>query len=375
MEFRILTKDKSTSARRGTLTLAHGEVQTPIFMPVGTQATVKGVSQQSLKEDIKAQIILSNTYHLYLRPGHELIRRMGGLHKFMSWDRPILTDSGGFQVFSLSQLRNITDEGVHFRSHLDGSAHFISPEKSMEIQEALGSDIAMAFDECTAAGCDFSAAEAALKRTTLWAKRCKAYHTRQDQALFGIVQGNMFPELRVRSAQEIVDLDFPGYAIGGLSVGEPKEVMYDMLEILEPHMPQEKPRYLMGVGSPDCLVEGVARGIDMFDCVLATRIGRNGTAFTRHGRMILRNAVFAEDDRPIDDTCDCYACRNFSRGYIRHLVKTGEMFGAMLISNHNLRFLTKMMEEIRASIEAGTFSEYRKAFWDNYKISEKGGAF
>ncbi len=375
MEFNILNNDKNTQARTGLIKTAHGEIQTPIFMPVGTQATVKAVTQQQLKEEVKAQIILGNTYHLYLRPGHKLIERMGGLHKFMSWDRPILTDSGGFQVFSLSKLRKIDDEGVRFRSHLDGSLHFIGPDQSMEIQESLGSDIAMVFDECTAADSDYHTARKALDRTYRWAERCQEYHTRADQALFGIIQGNMYKDLRIESAKTTVGMDFPGYAIGGLSVGEPKPVMYDMIEAIEPFIPKDKPRYLMGVGSPDCLVEGVARGIDMFDCVLATRIARNGTVFTKHGRMILRNQTYAEDPRPVEEDCDCYCCRNFSRAYLRHLIKTNEIFGATLLSIHNLRFLTKMMEEIRASINNGTFSDYRAKFWENYKISDKGGAF
>ena len=375
MEFNIINNDNKTCARTGLIKTAHGEIQTPIFMPVGTQATVKAVTHEQLKNEIKAQIILGNTYHLYLRPGHRLIERMGGLHKFMSWDKPILTDSGGFQVFSLSKLRKISDEGVQFRSHLDGSLHFIGPDESMEIQQCLGSDIAMVFDECTAADSDYATARKALDRTTRWAERCKSVHTRQDQALFGIIQGNMYKDLRIESAKITAGMDFDGCAIGGLSVGEPKPVMYEMIEAIEPYIPKNKPRYLMGVGSPDCLVEGVARGIDMFDCVLATRIGRNGTVFTKHGRMILRNLCFAEDPRPIEEDCDCYTCRNFSRAYLRHLVKTNEIFGANLLSVHNLRFLTRMMEEIRSAINNGTFDAYREKFWENYKISDKGGAF
>lgn len=375
MEFNIINSDKNTCARTGLIKTAHGEIQTPIFMPVGTQATVKAVTHEQLENVIKAQIILGNTYHLYLRPGHKLIERMGGLHKFMSWNKPILTDSGGFQVFSLSKLRKISDEGVQFRSHLDGSLHFIGPDESMEIQQSLGSDIAMVFDECTAADSDYHTARKALDRTIRWAERCKEVHTREDQALFGIIQGNMYKDLRIESTKRTVEMDFPGIAIGGLSVGEPKHVMYDMIETIEPFIPKNKPRYLMGVGSPDCLVEGVARGIDMFDCVLATRIGRNGTVFTKHGRMILRNQCFAEDPRPIEEDCDCYACRNFSRAYLRHLVKTNEIFGANLLSVHNLRFLVRMMEEIRQAINDGTFTEYREKFWENYRISDKGGAF
>ena len=364
-KFEVHKQDARTRARLGTLHLTHGDVQTPIFMPVGTQATVKTMSPHELK-DIGTQIMLSNTYHLFLRPGHELIRDMGGLHKFMNWDKPILTDSGGFQVFSLSEMRKIREEGVEFRSHLDGSKHFITPEYDMEIQEALGADIALAFDECSPYPCDWDRAKIAMDRTHRWARRCIRSHQRSDQALFGIVQGAFYKDLRIESAKTLADMDFPGYGIGGLSVGEPKPIMYEMLEELEPFMPKEKPRYLMGVGSPDCLLEGVERGVDMFDCVLATRIARNGTVFTHNGRLVIRNAIYARDERPLDEECDCYVCRNYSRAYIRHLMKAGEILGARLTSYHNLHFLIKMMEEIRQAIAEDRFVEYKKEFLEKY---------
>ena len=314
-----------------------------------------------------AGIILSNTYHLFLRPGHELIAEAGGLHKFMHWDRGILTDSGGFQVFSLGPLRKITEEGVAFRSHIDGSKQFLSPEKATQVQMALGSDIMMAFDECVPYPADYDYVKASAARTTRWAERCRAAHTRaQDQALFGIVQGGMYKELRKQSAEELVALDFPGYAVGGLSVGEPKPVMYDMLEYTVPFLPADKPRYLMGVGTPDCLVEGVMRGIDMFDCVFPTRVARNGTVMTSYGRMVIKNAEYARDFRPIDEHCGCYACRNFSRAYIRHLLKVDEIFGLRLTTMHNLYFLIHFMKRMRQAILDDRFVEFRKEFWDNY---------
>ena len=334
-------------------------------MPVGTQATVKAMSPRELKE-IDTRILLSNTYHLFLRPGHELIRDFGGLHNFMQWDRPILTDSGGFQVFSLSEMRKIREEGVEFRSHLDGSKCFITPEYDMEIQQALGADIAMAFDECSPYPCDYERAKAALGRTHRWAARCRRAHTRGDQALFGIVQGAFYKDLRIESAKTLADMDFPGYGIGGLSVGEPKPMMYELLEEIEPYMPREKPRYLMGVGSPDCLLEGVERGVDMFDCVLPTRIARNGTVFTHNGRLVIRNNVYARQEIPLDEECDCWVCRTFSRGYIRHLIKAGEILGARLTSYHNLYFLLKMMREVRAAIEEGRFAAYKNEFFEKY---------
>lgn len=363
--FEVHKKDERTRARLGTLHLPHGDVQTPIFMPVGTQATVKAMSPHEM-EEVGTQILLSNTYHLFLRPGHEIIREQGGLHTFMHWNKPILTDSGGFQVFSLSAIRKIKEEGVEFRSHLDGSKFFITPEFNMEIQEALGADIAMAFDECSPYPCDYDDAKIAMDRTHRWAKRCKGAHTRSDQALFGIVQGAFYKDLRIESAKTLADMDFPGYGIGGLSVGEPKPIMYEMLEEIEPYMPADKPRYLMGVGSPDCLLEGVERGVDMFDCVLPTRIARNGTVFTKYGRLVVRNQIYARDSRPLDENCDCYACRNFSRSYIRHLIKAGEILGGRLTSYHNLHFLIRMMSEVREAIANDRFVEYKREFFENY---------
>jgi queuine tRNA-ribosyltransferase len=367
-KFSVIQQDKSCRARLGQLHTTHGTVETPIFMPVGTQAAVKTMTPEEVRE-VGGKLILSNTYHLYLRPGHELIREAGGLHRFMNWDGPILTDSGGFQVFSLGPLRKISEEGVTFRSHIDGSEHFFSPEKAVEVQEALGSDIAMVFDECTPYPCTHEYALEALKRTTRWAKRCADAHKREDQALFGIVQGSTFADLRRQSARELVELDFPGYAVGGLSVGEPKEIMYEMLDVTVGDLPVEKPRYLMGVGSPDCLVEGVIRGIDMFDCVLPTRIARNGTVLTHHGKLVVRNAEYARDFNPLDPTCDCYACRNYSRAYIRHLIKAGEILGIRLTTIHNLRFIQRLMQEIRDAIKKGRILEYRDKFFENYQLA------
>ncbi len=365
MRFELLKTDDRTAARRGRLHLTHGVVETPIFMPVGTQATVKAMSPHEMAE-IGTQILLSNTYHLFLRPGHEIVREAGGLHKFMCWNKPILTDSGGFQVFSLAEIRKIREEGVEFRSHIDGRRIFISPEYDMEIQQALGADIAMAFDECSPYPCDHARAQAAMERTHAWAKRCQLAHTRQDQALFGIVQGAFYKDLRVESAKTLADMDFPGYGIGGLSVGEPKPLMYEMLEELMPHMPENKPRYLMGVGSPDCLLEGIERGVDMFDCVLATRIARNGTVFTKNGRVVVRNNQYARDFRPLDESCDCYVCKNFSRAYIRHLIKAEEILAARLTSYHNLYFLIRLMDRARESIEQDRFPEFKHEFFENY---------
>ncbi len=361
-EFELLHVDKYTGARRGRLHTPHGVIETPIFMPVGTQATVKTFTPDELKL-CGAQIILSNTYHLHLRPGEDLIAEAGGLHKFMNWDRPILTDSGGFQVFSLSELRKLTEDGVEFRSHLDGSRHYFSPEVSVGVQEKLGSDIMMQFDECSPYPCDYDRARKAMHRTLRWLDRCMKAKTRQDQALFGIVQGAFYKDLRIECAKEMAKLDLPGFGIGGLSVGEPKEIMYDMLEAIAPYMPEHKPRYLMGVGSPDCLVEGVLRGVDMFDCVLATRVARNGTAFSQGGRLVIRNAAYAHDFGPMEEGCDCYACKNFSRAYIRHLFKAEEILALRLISIHNVRFLLRQMEQIRAAIEQDCMREYAEEFF------------
>lgn len=366
IRYELIKTCKQSGARLGKLYTPHGVIETPIFMPVGTQATVKAMTPEELKE-INSQIILSNTYHLYMRPGHELVEKAGGLHKFMNWDRPILTDSGGFQVFSLGPLRKITEEGVEFRSHLDGSKHFLSPEKAIEIENALGADIIMAFDECAPYPADRDYVKNSLERTSRWAKRCKDAHKNPDtQALFGIVQGGMYKDLREQSAKEIMELDFPGYAVGGLSVGEPKPIMYEVLEYTTPLLPKDKPRYLMGVGSPDDLIEGVIRGIDMFDCVLPTRIARNGTAMTSHGKVVVRNAKYAEDFSPLDPECSCNTCKNYSRAYIRHLVKADEILGARLITNHNLYFLLKLMENVRKAIMEDRLLDFRREFFTKY---------
>ncbi len=363
--YELIKRCSKTGARAGRIHTPHGVFDTPIFMPVGTQATVKAMSPDELKA-MEAGIILSNTYHLYLRPGHDLVAEAGGLHKFMQWDRAILTDSGGFQVFSLGPLRKITEDGVTFRSHIDGSKHFLSPEKATEVQMALGADIIMAFDECVPYPAEHEYARQSTERTTRWAERCRKAHTRKDQALFGIVQGGMYKDLRTMSARDLVSLDFPGYAIGGLSVGEPKPLMYEMLEHTVPLLPQNKPRYLMGVGTPDCLLEGVMYGIDMFDCVFPTRVARNGTVMTNRGRLVVKNAEFARDFRPIDPDCNCYTCRNFSRAYIRHLLKTEEIFGLRLTTTHNLHFLVNFMKEMRQSILDERFLEFREEFWAYY---------
>lgn len=365
--YELIKKDAKTGARRGRIHTPHGVIETPVFMPVGTQATVKAMTPDELKDMVDAKIILSNTYHLYLRPGDELVAEAGGLHKFMNWDRPILTDSGGFQVFSLADLRNITEEGVKFKSHLDGSSHFISPEKSMSIQNNLGSDIMMAFDECCPYPSTYEYTRKSMERTTRWAKRCLEAHKRKDeQGLFGIVQGGMYKDLREESAKQLVELDFPGYAVGGLSVGEPANLMYDVLEYTTPFLPENKPRYLMGVGTPDYLIEAVMRGIDMCDCVLPTRIARNGTAMTSEGKVVVRNATYERDWTPLDHNCDCYTCTHYTRAYIRHLVKCGEILGARLITIHNLRFLVRLMENVRKAIEEDRLTEFRDEFYKNY---------
>lgn len=366
LTYELIKECKQSGARLGKIHTSRGIIETPIFMPVGTQATVKTMTPEELKE-IKSQIILSNTYHLYLRPGHKLIERAGGLHKFMNWDKPILTDSGGFQVFSLGDLRKISEEGVEFRSHLDGSKHFISPEKAVEIQNSLGSDIMMVFDECAPYPADASYVKNSLERTTRWARRCKEAHKNTDtQNLFGIIQGGMYGDLRKQSASELIELDFPGYAVGGLSVGEPKPLMYEVLETTTPLMPKNKPRYLMGVGSPDALIEGVIRGIDMFDCVLPTRIARNGTAMTSHGKVVIKNAKHTEDFEGLDSECGCYTCRTYSKAYLRHLFKANEVLGLRLLSYHNLYFLLKLMEEIREAIKEDRLLDYKKDFFVKY---------
>ena len=349
-------------ARRGEFTTSHGNVQTPVFMPVGTQATVKTLSPDDLVK-VGAEIVLSNTYHLFLRPGHELIRQFGGLQRFMGWNRPVLTDSGGFQVFSLAELRKITEDGVTFQSHIDGGAkHFITPEYAVEIQEALGADIIMNFDECIPFPATRDYACESLERTLRWARRCRDSRKETGQALFGIAQGGMYPDLRKHAADALVDIGFDGYAIGGLSVGETKPVMYEMIEATVPSFPADRPRYLMGVGTPEDLVECVERGIDMFDCVMPTRNARNGTFFTSFGKLVVKNARYERDSDPIDPECGCYTCRNFTRAYMRHLFNAGEVLGLSLGTIHNVFFYLELMRNVRASIEQGRFTEFKKTF-------------
>ena len=364
--YELIHECKQTGARRGIVHTPHGDIQTPVFMPVGTQATVKSMTPEELKEEVKAEIILSNTYHLYLRPGHKLVEEAGGLHKFMKWDRPILTDCGGFQVFSLSDLRTITEEGVEFKSHLDGSKHMFTPEKVMEIESSLGADIIMAFDECCEYPSTHEYVKNSMERTTRWAKRCKEAHKRKDQGLFGIIQGGFYEDLREESLKQLVELDFPGYAIGGISVGEPKKEFLRILKYTAPKMPKDKPRYLMGVGSPDYLIEAAIAGIDMCDCVLPTRIARNGTAMTSKGKVVVRNATYERDWNPLDDECDCYTCRNYTRAYIRHLIKANEILGVRLLSIHNLRFLTNLMERVRIEIESDNLLNFKREFYKKY---------
>lgn len=363
-EFKITSTNQR--ARTGVFSTPHGELQTPVFAPVGTQATVKTLTPEHLK-GVNASLVLSNTYHLYLRPGDELVRNMGGLHNFMQWPNPMLTDSGGFQVFSLSKIRTIDEDGVTFRSHIDGSSHRFTPEKSIQIQENLGADIIMAFDECADPN-DHAYIKQAMERTHRWAVRSLNAHGRPDQALFGIVQGGVDPDLRAQSAEFIASLPFPGIAIGGLSVGETKDEMHQTLDVVTPLLPENKPRYLMGVGTPEDLINGVLRGIDIFDCVLPTRLARHHAAFSSEGRLNLMNAPFARDPRPIDESCDCYTCQTFTRAYIRHLIAAKELLAGTLISIHNLRALILLMEEIRAAIKDGSFSEKAPSMlakWDN----------
>ncbi len=363
--FELQHVEKHTGARAGVFHTPHGDILTPVYMPVGTQATVKGVLPRDLKE-AGSQIILSNTYHLYMRPGDDLIKRAGGLHKFMNWDRPILTDSGGFQVFSLTKLNKIKDEGVYFNSHIDGSRHLFTPEKAIEIEENLGADIIMAFDQCSEYGYTHEQAKQAMERTSRWLERCAAAKTRQDQTLFPIVQGNFYKDLRAESVNRCLPYVKHGIAIGGLSVGEPKPLMYEMLEHIRPVLPEGVPRYLMGVGSPDCLVEGVLRGIDMFDCVLATRVARNGTAFTSKGKIVARNSKWREDFTPLDPNCGCYCCKNYSKAYIRHLINVNEMLAAQLLSLHNITFLHKLMSGMRQAIFNDDLPYFVKNFYAEY---------
>lgn len=364
--FETIRQDERTGARAGIFHTPHGDIETPVYMPVGTQGSVKGVLPRDL-EEAGAQIVLANTYHLYMRPGDGVVKAAGGLHKFMNWNRPILTDSGGFQVFSLAKLNKIKDEGVYFNSHVDGRLHFISPEKAMEIEQNLGADIAMAFDQCSPYGADYKFSAAAMERTLKWLERCRASHTRKDQALFPIVQGNMFKDLREISLKESIPYAGQGIAIGGLSVGEPKPLMYEIMDFMYDKYPTNVPRYLMGVGSPDCLVEGTRRGIDMFDCVLATRIARNGTALTSQGKVVVRNGKYKEDFTPLDPECDCYCCRHYTKAYLRHMINVREMMGGMLISLHNISFLTGLMRRMRQAILEGGFSEFAEEFYAKYK--------
>ena len=367
IDFRVVDQDPQTKARLGLLKTPHGPVQTPAFMPVGTQASVKTMTPEEVRA-LGAEIILSNTYHLYLRPGPGLIQKAGGLHRFMGWAGPILTDSGGYQVFSLAALRKIEEEGVTFRSHIDGSEHFFSPEKATAVQEALGADIAMAFDECVPYPCSYEQARTAAERTTRWARRCFEARTKSDQAFFGIVQGSVYRDLREQSAKELGAINFAGYGIGGLSVGEPKDIMYAVLDYTVPLIPSGKPRYLMGVGSPDCLLEGVERGIDLFDCVLPTRIARNGTVFTARGKLVVRNAEYADDLTPLDPECDCYVCRRFTRAYIRHLIRANEVLGIRLTTIHNLHFIFKLMKNIREAVRERRFRQYKEEFLQKFSL-------
>ena len=366
ISFEVLHVDKSTGARRGVIHTPHGDIQTPIFMPVGTQATVKSMTPEELVEN-GAQIILANTYHLYERPTDELVAEAGGIHKFMNWDKPVLTDSGGFQVFSLADIRNITEEGAMFKSYLDGRKILFTPEKVMKIEENIGADIIMAFDECCPYPSSYEYTKQSMERTTRWAQRCKDAHTTTDkQALFGIVQGGFYEDLREQSVKDLVAMDFPGYAIGGISVGEPKEEFLKILKHTAPLLPENKPRYLMGVGSPDYLIESAMAGIDMCDCVLPTRLARNGTAMTSHGKLVVRNATYEHDYSPVDDECDCYCCKNYTRAYIRHLIKCNEILGARLLSIHNIKFLTNLMDKVRIEIENDNLANFAQEFYKKY---------
>ena len=368
--YELIKEEKHTGARLGILHTPHGSFPTPMYMPVGTLATIKGLSPEELKE-MGADVVLANTYHLWLRPGEDLVAEAGGLHKFMNWDKGILTDSGGFQVFSLSDMRKITEEGVHFRNHINGEKLFLSPEKAIHIENQLGADIIMSFDECPPFDQSYDYVKRSIERTTRWAERGLRAHQRpQDQALFGILQGAGYKDLRLAHAQEMIAMDFPGYSIGGLSVGESKEEMNQVLYYLTPVMPKHKPRYLMGVGSPDSLIDGVIRGVDMFDCVLATRIARNGTCMTSQGRLVVKNAQYARDFRPIDEKCDCYTCKHYSRAYIRHLIKCDEIFGLRLASIHNVHFLLNLMKQVRYHIENDSLLDFRQAFFEEYGYSK-----
>ena len=372
IKYELLKKENNTNARRGILHTNYGSFATPMFMPVGTLATVKTLSPEELKE-MNSAVILSNTYHLWLRPGADIVEKAGGLHQFMNYDGPILTDSGGFQVFSLAKnkKKDITEEGVHFKSHLDGKALFLTPEESIKVQNKLDSDIAMSFDECPPYPVTYDYMKQSVERTLRWASRGKAVHNNPRQSLFGIVQGGEFEDLRKYSALETVKMDFDGYSIGGTSVGEDKVTMYKMIDYAVPYLPEDKPRYLMGVGDPIDIIEGVIRGIDMFDCVLPTRIARHGNAFTRQGKINIKNAKFKEDFTPIEENCDCYACKHYTKAYIRHLITCDESFGARLLSIHNVRFLIKLTEDLREAIENDSLLEYKEQFIKEYHQNEK----
>ena len=365
--YEILHVDKNSGARTGVLHTPHGDIYTPIYMPVGTLATVKSLTSDDLY-DIGAQIILANTYHLHIRPGDELVKKAGGVHKFMNFKRPMLTDSGGFQVFSLADIRKITDDGVEFKNHLSGAKMFFSPEKAIEIENNLGADIIMAFDVCSEYGVSHEEAEVAMNRTLNWLDRCCKFHKDEKQMLFPIVQGNFYEDLRLESLKKTIPYCKCGIAIGGLSVGEPKDVMIRMLDVMKPHYPKNMPRYMMGVGTPDYIFESVERGIDMFDCVLQTRVARNGLAMTSHGKVILKNAKYKEDFSPLDDECDCYACKNHTKAYLHHLVMCNEILAARLLSLHNIRFTLNMMDKMRDAINNDRFNEYKKEFYEKYGI-------
>ncbi|WP_409043464.1 tRNA guanosine(34) transglycosylase Tgt [Latilactobacillus sakei] len=373
IKYRLIKKEKHTGARLGEIVTPHGTFKTPMFMPVGTQASVKTMAPEDLKE-MGAGIILSNTYHLWLRPGEDIVEKAGGLHKFMNWDRGVLTDSGGFQVFSLAKLRDISEEGVAFKSHLNGEKLFLSPEKAIHVENALGADIMMSFDECPPFFESYDYVKKSVERTSRWAERGLIVHQNPaTQGLFGIVQGAGFEDLRRQSARDLVGMDFPGYSIGGLSVGESKGEMNRVLDFTTPMLPEDKPRYLMGVGSPDALIDGVIRGVDMFDCVLPTRIARNGTTMTSQGRLVVKNAKYSEDFRPLDPKCDCYVCKNYTRAYIRHLIKADETFGIHLTSYHNLYFLINLMHQVQDAIEQDNLLEFREAFFEEYGYNENNG--
>jgi len=368
LSFEVLHTDDTGHARRGRMQLAHGTVETPVFMPVGTQATVKSLTPADLTDDIQASIILGNTYHLMLRPGADLVEKMGGLHRFMAWDRPILTDSGGFQVWSLGELRKIEENGVRFRSHIDGAEVFLGPKESMAIQTKLGSDIVMAFDECTPYPATHEEADASMQMSMRWAADCRdALPASPQQALFGIVQGGMYADLRLDSLKAVADIDFEGIAIGGLSVGEPKEEMMAMLDTLAPHLPADKPHYVMGVGTPDDLIEGIDRGIDMFDCVMPSRNARNGTLFTDDGKINIKNLKHFDDEQPIMQDCNCYTCRNFSRAYLRHLFMAKEILSSRLNTLHNLHYYCDLMQRARTALEDGNWPEFRDRFLQRYR--------